>query len=138
MPTVRPEEPVERVLTLLREHGLQGVPVVDESGRCVGIITESDLVLAGEEEDLHLPHYFELFGGLVFLESQRHFEQRLRKAVAATARDMMTADPITIDAGASLQDAAHLISQRKHDRIPVVEDGRFVGMVTRVDVLSAS
>lgn len=138
MPTVRPEEPVERVLTLLREHGLQGVAVVNEGGRCVGIITESDLVLPGEEEDLHLPHYVELFGGLVFLESQRHFEERLRKAVAATAQDMMTPDPITVEADASVQEAAHVISQRGHDRIPVVESGRLVGMVTRVDVLAAS
>ncbi len=137
VPTVRPEEPVERVLAILREHGLQGVAVVNEGGRCVGIITESDLVLAGEEEDLHLPRYFELFGGLVFLETQRHFEERLRKAVAATAADMMTPDPITVEAGATVQEAAHLISQRKHDRIPVVESGRFVGMVTRLDVLTA-
>ena len=54
---------------MLREHELPGVPVVNEGGRCVGIITEPDLVLAGENEDLHLPHYFELFGGVVFLES---------------------------------------------------------------------
>ncbi len=135
--TVAPDAPVETVIRTLREAELPGVPVVNEGGRCVGIITESDLVLAGEEEDLHLPHYFELFGGLVFLETQRHFEERLRKAVAATAADMMTPDPITVEASATVQEAAHLISQRKHDRIPVVESGRFVGMVTRLDVLTA-
>ena len=45
------------------------MPVVNEGGRCVGIITEEDLILSGENEDLHLPHYFQLFGGFVFLES---------------------------------------------------------------------
>jgi CBS domain-containing protein len=137
VPTVRPEDPVEDVLRILRRHELQGVPVVNDGGRCVGIITESDLVLAGEESDLHLPHYFELFGGLVFIEPLRHFEERLRKATASTAQDMMTADPVTIEPDASVQNAARLISRRKHDRIPVVEHGRLVGMVTRVDVLAA-
>ena len=56
------------MLRTLRENELPGVPVVNSGGRCVGIITEADLVMTGEDADLHLPHYFELFGGLVFLE----------------------------------------------------------------------
>ena len=95
--TVYPEDTVEAVLRSLRENELPGVPVVNSGGRCVGIITEADLVLAGENEDLHLPHYFELFGGFVFLEPLSHFEDRLRKATAALARDLMTEDPVTIE-----------------------------------------
>ena len=56
--------------------------------------------------DLHLPHYIELFGGVVFLEPLRHFEDRLRKAFASTVEDMMTADPITIEPDASVREAA--------------------------------
>jgi CBS domain-containing protein len=110
---------------------------VNSGGRCVGIITEADLVMAGEEGDLHLPHYFELFGGLVFLEPLSHFEERLRKATAALARDLMTEDPVTIEATASVQEAARKISRSKHNRLPVVEHGRLLGVVTRVDVLEA-
>ncbi len=134
---VGPDEPIERVIALLKEHELPGIPVVNDGGRCIGIITESDLVLAGEDADLHLPHYVELFGGLVFLEPLKRFESRLRKAVAATARDMMTEDPVTIDAGASVRDAARLIADSHHNRLPVTEHGRLVGVVTRVDVLRA-
>ena len=135
--TVTPDTPVETVVGLLREHELHGVPVVTEGGRCVGIITDGDLVLAGDDADLHLPHYIELFGGFIFLESMSHFEERLRKAVAATAKDMMTADPVTIDADATVDDAARVISRKGHNRLPVVEHGRLVGVVTRVDVLEA-
>lgn len=137
VPTVRPGDGVEVVLRTLREHELPGVPVVDDAGRLVGIITEADLVLAGEEADLHLPHYFELFGGLVFLEPLRHFEERLRKAAAATAEDMMTPDPVTVGADTDVEEAARLIAERGHNRLPVVEHGRLVGMVTRLDVLQA-
>jgi CBS domain-containing protein len=137
VPTVRPEDSVEHVLRVMREHELPGVPVVNEGGRCVGIITDADLVLTGEDADLHLPHYVEIFGGVIFLESIKHFEERLRKGFAARARDMMTEDPVTIDPDASVEEAARVIAQRKHNRLPVVEHGQLVGVITRLDVLDA-
>jgi CBS domain-containing protein len=135
--TVGPDEPIERVIAILKEHELPGVPVINEGGRCIGIITEADLVLAGEDADLHLPHYIELFGGIVFLEPLKRFETRLRKAFAATARDMMTEDPDTIEATASVREAARMIADSGHNRLPVTEHGRLAGVITRVDVLDA-
>jgi CBS domain-containing protein len=126
---------VETVLHIMRDHDLTGVPVVNEGGRCVGIITEQDLVLSDENEDFHLPHYFQLFGGVVFLERWSHFEERARRAFAATAEDMMTEDPVTIEPDATVREAAHVIAGTKHNRLPVIEHGRLVGVVTRVDVL---
>jgi CBS domain-containing protein len=135
---VRPDADVETLIRTLREHDLQGVPVVDEDGRCVGIVTESDLVIPDEEGDLHLPHYVNLFGGTVFLESLGHFEERLRKAFASTAGDMMTPNPTTVSPDTNVHEAARIIAESGHNRLPVVdEDGRLVGVVTRVDVLEA-
>jgi CBS domain-containing protein len=135
--SVEPDDDVETVVRLLRRHELPGLPVVNDGGRCVGIVTEADLVLSDEEGDLHIPHYIELFGGIVFLEPLRHFEERLRKAGALTVADLMTPDPVTVAPGASVQEAARLIVQRAHNRLPVVEHGRLVGVITRVDVLEA-
>ena len=135
--TVGPDDDVETVVHVLREHELPGVPVVNEGGRCVGIVTEADLVIGDEQGDLHIPHYIELFGGVVFLEPLRRFEERLKKAVGSSVRDIMTADPITIDVGASVHEAGRIIVSRGHNRLPVVEHGRLVGVVTRVDVLDA-
>jgi CBS domain-containing protein len=137
VPAVYPSDPVETVLKVLRTHELPGVPVINEGGRCVGIITEADLVLSDEGADLHLPHYFELFGGYVFLEPMKRFEERLRKAFSSTAADMMTEDPVTIEPDADVAEAARLIASKRHNRLPVVEHGRLVGVVTRVDVLDA-
>jgi len=137
VPAVTVVDSVETVLHVLRDNELPGVPVVNEGGRCVGIITEADLVISGEDADLHLPHYFQLFGGVVFLESMSHFEERVRKAYAATAEDMMTPDPVTIEPTATVREAARVIASKKHNRLPVVEHGRLVGVVTRVDVLDA-
>lgn len=136
-PTVAPDDSVERVLAVMRDNELPGVPVVNEGGRCVGIVTEADLVLPDDQGDLHLPHYVNVFGGTVFLEPLKRFEDRLRKAFASTVADMMTPDPDTIDVDASVEEAARTIHERGHNRLPVVEHGRFAGVVTRVDVLGA-
>jgi CBS domain-containing protein len=137
VPTVEPHQPVEDAIRLLRDHDLPGVPVLNEGGRCIGIITENDLVIADDEGDLHLPHYIQLFGGIIYLESLHRFEDRLRKALASSVEDMMTADPVTVDADADVAEAARLIARHRHNRLPVVEHGRFVGIVTRLDVLEA-
>ena len=136
-PTVTPQDTVETVVHLMRQHDLTGVAVINEGGRCVGIVTENDLVIGDEEGDLRLPHMISLFGGVVFLEPLKRFEDRLKKAAADDVEDMMTADPITVDADADVREAARLISDHKHNRLPVAEHGRYVGVVTRADVLEA-
>jgi CBS domain-containing protein len=132
------DDDVESVIRVLREHELPGVPVVDGSGKLVGIITENDLILRDEQADLHLPHHLDIMGGVIYVESMKHFEGRMQKAFASKGEDMMTADPITVTPGAPVEEAAKLIARHKHNRLPVVDDdGRLVGVVTRLDVLDA-
>jgi CBS domain-containing protein len=135
--TASPDDDVEAVVRLLRTQELPGVPVVNAVGRPVGIVTESDMILTDGDGDLHLPHYIELMGGIVFLEPLRRFEARLRKVAALKVKDLMTADPLTIEPTASVHEAGRIIVHSGHNRLPVVEHGRLVGVVTRVDVLEA-
>src|SRR3954451_17142702 len=135
--TAAPDDDVESIVRLLRRHELPGVPVVNDGGRPVGIVTEADLVLTDGDGDLHLPHYIELMGGIVFLEPLRRFEGRLRKVAALQVKDLMTEAPMTIEVGADVHEAGRLIVRSGHNRLPVVEHGRLVGVVTRVDVLEA-
>src|ERR671922_1228764 len=135
--TVSPDASVEEVVRTLRDNELPGVPVVDGDGRCVGIVTEADLVLPDDQGDLHIPHYINLFGGTVFLEPLGRFEQRLRKAFASNAADMMSADPDVVTPDTTVREAARVVHETGHNRLPVVEEGRLVGVVTRVDLLGA-
>ena len=136
--SVSEDTKVEDVVLTLQKHELPGVPVVDGDGRCVGIVTEADLVVPDPDGDLHIPHYIQLFGGVVFLEPLQRFEQKLRKAFAGSASDMMSAHPDVIGPGATAREAAEKIYHSGHNRLPVVdEDGRLVGVVTRVDLLGA-
>jgi CBS domain-containing protein len=135
--TVGVDTPVDEVVKTLRTHELPGVPVVDGEGRCVGIVTEADLVLPDNEGDLHIPHYINLFGGTVFLEPLGRFEERLRKAFASKAEDMMTREPRVVAPETTVREAAKIIHDSGHNRLPVVEDEHLVGVVTRLDVLGA-
>jgi CBS domain-containing protein len=136
--SVNPEDDVQSLLKLLRKHELPGVPVVDHSDHVVGIVTEADLVIREEDADIRLPHHIDLWGGVIYLESTKHYEERLRRAFAATVADMMTRDPITVRPDDSVRHAAKLIAEKKHNRLPVTDpDGKLAGVVTRVDVLEA-
>jgi CBS domain-containing protein len=138
VPTVTPDDDVQTVLRVMREHELSGVPVVSDDGTVVGIITEDDLVLRDEEEDLHLPFHIELMGGVVYLGRMKHYDERLKRALALSAENLMTADPITVGPEDSVEDAARVIAERRHNRLPVVDGaGKLVGVLTRLDVLDA-
>jgi CBS domain-containing protein len=136
--TVHPEDDVESLLKLMREHELPGVPVVDHSDRVIGIVTDDDLVIRDAAGDLRLPHHIDLWGGVIYLESTKHYEERLRRALAATVADMMTRNPVVVHPEDSVGHAARLISKHGHNRLPVVDaNGKLVGVVTRVAVLQA-
>lgn len=136
--TVSPDTGVEALLRTMRQHELPGVPVVEEGSRLVGIVTESDLVIRDEQADLHLPHHIDLLGGVIFLEPMKHYEERLRRALASTVAEMMTSDPMTVSPQDSVRDAARIIAEQHHNRLPVVDgEGQLLGLVTRVDVLAA-
>jgi CBS domain-containing protein len=137
-PSVTLDTGVEEVVARFKEQDVSALPVINEGGRCVGVVTERDLVIADEEGDLHIPHYIELFGGLVFFPPElRVFERRLKKAAAARVQDLMSEPPIVIEPSTTIHEAAHIIVERGHSRLPVVEHGRYVGLVTRADVLAA-
>jgi CBS domain-containing protein len=135
---VTPEDDARAAIDLLAKTDHGAVPVVDEDRKVVGIVSESDLILADEESDLHLPHYLNIMGGIVFVGSMKGFEKRLEKAFATKVSELMTADPITVHTYESADRVAKKIADHHHNHLPVVdEDGRLAGMVTRADALAA-
>jgi CBS domain-containing protein len=136
--TVGSGDDVRTVIQLMRDHELPAVPVVDGDRRVVGIVTDNDLVISDEEDDLHLPHYFNLMGATIFLQPVRGFEERLRKAFATKVSDLMTPDPLCCAETDSVKHAARLIVEKHHNRLPVIDsEGHLAGVVTRADVLAA-
>lgn len=137
-PSVRPNDDARTAIDLLAKTDLGAIPVVDEENQVVGIVSESDLVLSEEESDLHLPHYLNIMGGIVFVGSMKGFEERLEKAFATEVSELMTADPIVCRDFENVDRVAKKIAEKHHNHLPVVDaDGYLVGMVTRADALAA-
>ena len=136
--TVRPEDDARTAIDLLAKTDHGAIAVVDEADVVVGIVSESDLVLSDEESDLHLPHYLNIMGGIVFIGSMKGFEHKLEKAFATKVSELMTADPITVKTFENAERVAKKIADSHHNHLPVVDDdGRLAGMVTRADALAA-
>lgn len=138
VPSVRPEEDARAAIDLLAKTDLGAIPVVDDGNKVVGIVSESDLILSEEESDLHLPHYLNIMGGIVFVGSMKGFDERLEKAFATQVSELMTADPIVARDFENVDRVAKKIADEHHNHLPVVDaDGNLVGMVTRADALAA-
>ncbi|HET9224742.1 MAG TPA: DUF190 domain-containing protein, partial [Roseiflexaceae bacterium] len=127
---VLPDTPMEQIVTLLIDRALRSLPVVDEAGQVVGIITDGDLLARGA---LELS---------VDLQQALPLTERAAQVAALAGRphraaDLMTRDPITLDARTPLTQAAATMADRDLKRLPVVDErSRLVGMVSRSDLLA--
>ncbi len=138
VPAVSPDADARNAIELLARTEKGAIPVVDEERHVVGIVSESDLILSEEESDLHLPHYLNIMGGIVFVGSMKGFEKRLEKAFATKVSELMTADPIVVRGDDDAETVAKTIADKHHNHLPVVDDeGRLAGLVTRADALAA-
>lgn len=131
--TAHPDMGVKELVALFREKGLGGVPVVNDRDELVGIVTEGDLMAL--DADVALPHYIEILDSIIYLGSRKKFEDQLRKASAATVADLMTPAPKTVGPDDPARAAATLMSRHGFDRVPVEDDGKLVGIVSRHDII---
>jgi CBS domain-containing protein len=138
VPSVTVDDDARTAIDLLAKTDMGAIPVVDDDRKVVGIVSESDLVIADEESDLHLPHYLQIMGGIVFIGSMKGFEKRLEKAFATKVSELMSADPITVHTYEAADRVARKIAEHHHNHLPVVDENeRLAGMVTRADALAA-
>ena len=128
--SVGPETPIREVARILVEHRISGLPVVDESGAVLGVVSEGDLLVKRQDPDsVHHRPLARIFG-----ESEGT-RLLMAKVEARTAGDAMTTPAITIDASRPVGAAATIMVERKVNRLPVTEGDRLVGIVTRADVV---
>ena len=131
--TVAPDAEITQAAKLLLEEGVNGLPVVDNEGKLVGIICQSDLI--AQQKRLPIPSVFTLLDGFIPLSSTKHFEKALQKISATTVADAMTPDPIAVKPETGIDEMAGLIVDKKFHTLPVVEGGTLVGVVGKEDIL---
>src|SRR4051794_17354581 len=122
VPTLEPGADARDAIDLLAKTDLGAIPVVDGDSKVVGIVSESDLILSEEESDLHLPHYLNIMGGIVFVGSMKGFEERLEKTFATKVSELMNAQPIVAHDYEAGERAARKIAANHHNHLPVLEN----------------
>ena len=131
--TIGPGASVEDLAKLLATHRISGVPVTDDQGALVGVVTQSDLVQ--RSRDLDLPPALNILDLHLFLETPSHFHKRLEKLLGDRVKDIMTAPPVTVSPNTSVSEIARLMTVKGVHTLPVVEAGKIVGIVGKLDLI---
>ncbi len=132
--TVSTDDSVEKCAKLLQKNDISGLPVVDEAGKVVGMITEGDLIRRASR--VEAPGYLEILGGLIYLGSPNKFVEELQRAMALEVGKMMSRDVVSIKPDESLERAATLMVKKNINRLPVIDEkGKLVGLVSRRDIM---
>jgi CBS-domain-containing membrane protein len=128
--TVGPDATVQEIATLLIERRVSGVPVLDQGERVVGIVSEGDLLRRVEHADERHRSWW-----LRLLSDPATDAAEYVKTHGRRAADVMTRDVVTVGVDTPLHEIAALLEERRIKRVPVVQDGRLVGIVSRANLL---
>lgn len=134
--TISKDASVGELSELLVNNKISGVPVVDSSGKILGIVTEADIII--KDADLHFPRYFKLLDGIIYLESFRKFKNNLKKYLGSRVEDIMTDRVKTVEENTPVSDIASMMINNNVNRTPVVDkDKKVVGIITRRDIVKS-
>jgi len=131
--TVDENRSVKELAKILAENKISGVPVVDNQGKIVGIVTESDLI--DRAKKVHIPTVMRLFDSFVFLESPERMEKDLKKMAALTVRDICNKKIVSVTPATPLDELATLMSENKVHTIPVLDNDKLVGIIGKTDII---
>ena len=134
--TVKPLDLVETVLKSLEENHISGLPVVNDDGHVIGVISEADLLF--KERPIQLPLYLNFLGSTIYLDPPGKFQQQLKKSLGILVQDVMTAHPIMVTPETPITKASSLMIGKRVNRLPVIDENKkLVGIITREDLLKA-
>lgn len=131
---VHPNEDVEKVAELLLKHHISGLPVLDDSGKLVGVVTEGDLVI--RRKQVRAPLHVVILDSLIYLESPHRFLEEIKRAAAQKVGDLMTTKLYTVGPETAVETVATKMVERRVNRLPVTDaDGKLLGIISRQDII---
>lgn len=131
--SVSPDTEIIQAARILLEKRINGMPVVDDQNRLVGIICQSDLI--AQQKRFPIPNLFTFLDGFISLTSIKQLEHEIQKFAAITVTQAMTPKPVTVHPDTTIEEVAALMVDKYYHTLPVVEDGKLVGIVGKEDIL---
>ena len=131
--TVSPDTEIVNAAKILLEKRINGLPVIDDSGKLAGILCQSDLV--AQQKSIPIPSVFTLLESFIPLTSIKRIDKEVEKIAALTVKQAMTPNPVTVGPQTDIEDVAKLMVDKKHYTLPVMVGDKIVGIVGKEDVL---
>lgn len=134
--TVKSTDAVETVVTLFDEQQIRALPVVNETGQLVGMVSETDLIV--REAPVQTPLYLTLLGSVIYFDSTEKFQQQLKKSLGMLVKDVMSTKPFTATPDMSIAEVAQTMLQHRVSQLPVLDqDKNLVGIISQHDLIHA-
>lgn len=131
--TVNPDTTIQELAATLVENKISGVPVVDDAGKLIGIVTEGDLL--HKQTSPKIPAVNLILGGLASMKEYQQYNDDLKKLSALTASEIMTTTLAIVQEDTTVKEISSIMVSKNINRVPVVSNGKLVGLVSRADVL---
>lgn len=131
--TVHPETTISELAKILTTNNINGAPVVDSTGKIVGIVTENDLVF--QKKKVHLPTMLTVLDAFFFMESPENLKNEMLKISGSTVADIYTQPAITITEDTQLEEIATTMSEQNIHTLPVMHGSTIVGIIGKRDII---
>ncbi|SHK35953.1 CBS domain-containing protein [Anaerobranca californiensis DSM 14826] len=133
--SINKDQTVEEATQLMIEHNVGGLPVVDDENNLVGMLTEKD-ILSRHKKIMPLP-YIDVLGVFLYLEDPRRANEELKKSLAVKIEDLMSTPVYSVTLEDDINIPLEFMVRKGFNRIPVEQEGKLVGIITRHDLLKA-
>lgn len=131
--TVSQDLAVEKLAEILWENRISGAPVIDENENVVAVVTESDLI--DQAKKVHIPTMISILDSVIMLEKADKIEKEIRKMTGTTVKDICTRKLVTVSPDSTLDEVATIMAEQKVHTLPVLSEGKLVGVVGKADVI---
>lgn len=133
--TVNKSQPISDLSKLFIENHFNGVPVLDDAEKVIGVVTQGDLI--EQNKNLHIPTVIALFDAVLFLESEKKFEADVKKLTGSKIEDIYHKNPVTVSLDTDLNEITTLMAEKDVHTLPVLDGDKLVGIIGKRDVIRA-
>jgi CBS domain-containing protein len=131
--TVQQDTSVNKLAEILWEKKISGAPVLDDDGKVISVVTESDLI--DQNKKIHIPTMISILDSVIFLESSQKTEKEIKKMAGNTVQDICAMNLVAVSEDTGLDEIATIMSEKKVHTLPVMEGDKLIGVIGKSDII---